>query len=118
MLERPPSPCSPLFPQHIASRYADLVDSAAVRDAVFPRIVAEHSRTIASVIAIKRLPSLLADEPLLEASVAARRPFMDPLNFLQVELLQAYRSGQTDERTRRAVHLTINGLAHGLRNSG
>ena len=43
---------------------------------------------------------------------------LDPLNHLQVELLRRYRAGQTDDRTQRAIHLTINGLAAGLRNSG
>ena len=43
---------------------------------------------------------------------------MVPLKYFQVELLRRYRGGQTDERTNRAIHLTINGLAAGLRNSG
>ena len=42
-------------------------------------------------------------------------PDLDPLNHLQLELLRAYRGGQTDERTVRGIHLTINGLSHGLR---
>jgi phosphoenolpyruvate carboxylase len=45
-------------------------------------------------------------------------PYLDPLNHLQIELLRRYRGGDTDERTRRAIHLTINGIAAGLRNSG
>jgi len=56
--------------------------------------------------------------PTLERSIRNRFPYLDPLNHLQVELLRRYRSGQTDERTKRGIHLTINGLAAGLRNSG
>jgi phosphoenolpyruvate carboxylase len=47
-----------------------------------------------------------------------RSPYIDPLNHLQVELLRRYRSGETQERIRRAILLTINGIAAGLRNSG
>ena len=47
-------------------------------------------------------------------SIRNRFPYLDPLNHLQVELLRRFRGGQTDERTRRAIHLTINGLAGGL----
>ena len=95
---------------------------------------------MSAVLAVRQLPSLLADQPLLEQSVRSRspcalaaalpgasvlpasptasRPFLadlDPLNHLQLELLRAYRGGQTDERTVRGIHLTINGLSHGLR---
>ena len=57
-------------------------------------------------------------EPTLARSIRNRFPYLDPLNHLQVELLRRYRTGQTDERTKRGIHLTINGLAAGLRNSG
>jgi phosphoenolpyruvate carboxylase len=60
----------------------------------------------------------LDDNATLERSIRNRFPYLDPLNHLQVELLRRYRSGQTDERTKRGIHLTINGLAAGLRNSG
>jgi phosphoenolpyruvate carboxylase len=60
----------------------------------------------------------LHDNPTLARSIRNRFPYLDPLNHLQVELLRRYRAGQTDERTKRAIHLTINGLAAGLRNSG
>lgn len=61
---------------------------------------------------------LLADNPTLARSIRNRFPYLDPLNHLQVELLRRYRAGDTDERTKRAIHLTINGVAAGLRNSG
>jgi phosphoenolpyruvate carboxylase len=47
-----------------------------------------------------------------------RFPYLDPLNHLQVELLKRYRAGETEDRVKRGIHLSINGLAAGLRNSG
>jgi phosphoenolpyruvate carboxylase len=102
----------------IASRYAELVPDAALRDSIFPRIAAEHARAVRHVLAITRQATLLDDNPTLARSIRNRFPYLDPLNHLQVELLRRHRAGQTDERTQRAIHLTINGLAAGLRNSG
>jgi len=102
----------------IAPRYADLVPDATVREAIFPRIAAEHDRSIRWLLAISGKAELLEDNPTLERSIRDRFPYLDPLNHLQVELLRRYRSGDTDDRTKRAIHLTINGLAAGLRNSG
>jgi phosphoenolpyruvate carboxylase len=102
----------------VASRYAELVPDEALRARVFGRIAGEHARTVAHVLAITGQPTLVADNPPLDRSIRNRVPYLDPLNHLQVELVRRFRSGQTDERTRRAIHLTINGLAAGLRNSG
>jgi phosphoenolpyruvate carboxylase len=102
----------------VASRYAELVPDEALRARVFGRIAGEHARTVAHVLAITGQPTLVADNPALDRSIRNRVPYLDPLNHLQVELVRRFRSGQTDERTRRAIHLTINGLAAGLRNSG
>jgi len=102
----------------VASRYADLVPDGATRDRIFSRIAAEHRRTIELVHAITGQTALLYDNPTLARSIRDRFPYLDPLNHLQVELLRRYRAGQTDELTKRGIHLTINGLAAGLRNSG
>ena len=102
----------------VASRYAELVNDKAVRDAVFPRLAAEHARCVRHVLAITQQSTLLEDNPTLARSIRNRFPYLDPLNHLQVELLRRYRAGDDDIRTRRAIHLTINGLAAGLRNSG
>jgi phosphoenolpyruvate carboxylase len=102
----------------IASRYAELVADAAIREPIFARIAAEHERTSRACFAITQRSELLHDNPTLARSIRNRFPYLDPLNHLQVELLRRYRAGQTDERTKRAIHLTINGLAAGLRNSG
>jgi phosphoenolpyruvate carboxylase len=102
----------------IASRYAELVPDVALREAVFGRIVEEHRVTLAQVAAIMGHPDLLVEHPRLARSIRNRFPYLDPLNHLQIELLRRYRAGTIDERSRRAIHLTINGLAAGLRNSG
>ncbi len=102
----------------IASRYADLVPDTATREEVFGQIAAEHALAIQHLLAIAGHEQLLDDNPTLARSIRNRFPYLDPLNHIQVELLRRYREGQTDERTRRAIHLTINGLAAGLRNSG
>jgi phosphoenolpyruvate carboxylase len=102
----------------VASRYAELVPDATLRAALFGRIADEHARTVAAYLDITGEASLLADNPTLARSIRNRFPYLDPLNHLQVELLRRFRAGATDERTQRAIHLTINGLAAGLRNSG
>jgi len=60
----------------------------------------------------------LAGNPLLARSIRNRFPYLDPLNHLQVELLGRHRSGTTDDRVKRGIHMTINGIAAGLRNTG
>ncbi len=102
----------------IASRYADLVPDPAVRAAIYPRLAAEHERTLRCLLAVSRQRTLLDDNPTLARSIRNRFPYLDPLNHLQVELLRRHRAGDSDERTRDGIHLTINGLAAGLRNSG
>jgi phosphoenolpyruvate carboxylase len=102
----------------IASRYAELLPDAALREPIFGRIRAELAKSIHYVLAITRQPSLLANNPALARSIRDRLPYLDPLNHAQVELLRRHRAGQTDELLQRGIHLTINGLAAGLRNSG
>jgi len=102
----------------IASRYAELVPDEALRRQVFGEISSEWHRTRRALGAITGRDELLADNPTLARSIRNRFPYLDPLNHLQVELLRRYRAGDTDARTKRAIHLTINGVAAGLRNSG
>ena len=61
---------------------------------------------------------LLEQNPLLARSIRNRFPYIDPLNHIQIEMLQRLRAGATDERVVQGIHLTINGIAAGLRNSG
>jgi phosphoenolpyruvate carboxylase len=102
----------------IASRYAELVEDEALRTQIFGAIEAEWQRTVEMLFAITGATTLLADNPTLARSLVTRTPYIDPLNHLQVGLLQRHRAGDTDEKVKRAIHLTINGIAAGLRNSG
>jgi len=102
----------------IASRYAALVNDDAVRDAVFARIRAEFESSVRALLAITGTGALLAKNPPLMRSIRDRFPYLDPLNHVQVELLRRYRAGNGDERVKLGIHLTINGIAAGLRNSG
>jgi phosphoenolpyruvate carboxylase len=102
----------------IASRYAELVSDSELRSAIFGRIRAEWELTRRHLLAILEQDDFLADNPLLKRSLQLRSPYMDPLNHLQVELLKRHRAGDTEERVGRGIHLTINGIASGLRNSG
>ena len=90
----------------------------ALRDSIFPRLQAEHAATIAVLKLISGQDELLAANPLLKRSISNRFPYLSPLNHVQVELLERYRQGDPDERVRRGIHLSINGIAAGLRNSG
>jgi len=102
----------------IASRYATLVTDPALRDAVFPRLRAEWEASIEALLAVTGQSSLLEGNPLLARSIRNRFPYLDSLNHMQVELLRRYRGGDRDERVKRGIHITINGIAAGLRNSG
>ncbi|NUA25428.1 phosphoenolpyruvate carboxylase [Cupriavidus basilensis] len=104
----------------VASRYAQLCEDAALRKTVFARISAEWHLTCEMLALITGRHERLADNPLLARSIKNRFAYLDPLNHLQVELLKRYRSGKDgdDIRVRRGIHLTINGVAAGLRNSG
>jgi phosphoenolpyruvate carboxylase len=60
----------------------------------------------------------LAGNPALQRSIRHRFPYIDPLHHLQVELVRRYRAGQVDDRVRTGIHISINGIAAGLRNTG
>lgn len=102
----------------IASRYAELVADGELRERIFGQIVAEWQLTRRHLLAILERDDFLADNPMLKRSLQLRAPYMDPLNHLQVELLKRHRGGDIEERVARGIHITINGIAAGLRNSG
>ncbi len=102
----------------IASSYSELVTDVELRTRIFGQIKDEWMLTRDHLLAILGQETLLADNPALSASLRNRFPYMDPLNYLQVELLRRYRTGDTDERVVRGIHMSINGVAAGLRNSG
>ena len=102
----------------IASRYANLVTDEPLREAIFPRLVAERALSIEMLLRISGQTRLLEGNPLLERSIRNRFPYLDPLNHVQVELLKQHRANEADEQVLRGIQLTINGISAGLRNSG
>jgi len=107
----------------VASRYSELVRDDALRAQIFGAIESEWHRTREALRRITGDAEFLADNPLLARSIANRFPYMDPLNHLQIALLQRHRElmtagAEVDEFVRRGIHITINGIAAGLRNSG
>ena len=102
----------------VASRYADLVKNARLRKAVFARIGEEWQLTRHALFSITGQSEFLQSNPLLARSIRHRFPYIDPLNHLQVELIKRHRAGSNDERVKRGIHLSINGIAAGLRNTG
>jgi len=102
----------------IASRYAELVEDVALRERIFGAIESEWEDTIEMLFAVTGNTTLLQDNPAFARSLLTRTPYIDPLNHLQVALLERHRAGDNDEQVKRAIHLTINGIATGLRNSG
>jgi phosphoenolpyruvate carboxylase len=102
----------------VAARYKDLLGDKALADAIFARIRTEFDATVAALFAITGSTAFLGSNPSLARSLRNRLPYLDPLNHLQLELLRRHRGGDTDERVKSGIHLSINGLATGLRNSG
>ena len=102
----------------IASRYAELVSDAPLRATIFSRLRAEWQDTIDVLLAIMGQQELLEGNAPLARSIRHRFPYLDPLNHMQLELLKRHRAGNTDEDLVQGIHLTINGIAAGLRNSG
>jgi phosphoenolpyruvate carboxylase len=102
----------------IASRYAGLVEDVELRERIFGAIHSEWEDTVELLFSVTGNSSLLQDNPAFARSLLTRTPYIDPLNHLQVALLEHHRAGNKDELVKRAIHLTINGIATGLRNSG
>lgn len=104
----------------IASRYAGLVADVGLRERIFRRIAAEHGETIRCLESITGATERLAGNPLLARSIQNRFAYLDPLNHLQVELIHRRRklADNADPRVNRGIHLSINGVAAGLRNTG
>jgi len=102
----------------IASRYAELVEDVELRERIFGAINKEWESTVEMLYAVTGNTSLLQNNPTFARSLLTRTPYIDPLNHLQVSLLQRHRAGDDDILVKRAIQLTINGIAAGLRNSG
>ena len=102
----------------VAARYAELVPDQKLARTIFKRIKDEWELTRTALFAISGVKEFLANNPPLARSIKNRFAYLDPLNHLQIELIRRHRAGITDERIKRGIHMSINGVAAGLRNSG
>jgi phosphoenolpyruvate carboxylase len=107
----------------IARLYADLVQDEVIREEVYSTIARAFEETVDCVLKVTGQQCILENESTLSRSIRLRNPYVDPLNFLQVRLLREIRElaeqqDEVDESTLRALHITINGIAAGLKNTG
>jgi phosphoenolpyruvate carboxylase len=102
----------------LARRYAELAPDQEMARRLFGVLESEWTRTVKALNEITGTEVRLADNPALARSIRHRFPYIAPLNHLQVELIRRWRDGAQDERTRRGILNSINGIAAGLRNTG
>lgn len=106
----------------IAREYAELCTDDKVGKQVFEMIESEYWRTVKWICKIAEIDELLDENPLLKTSLARRDPYLDPLNHIQLELIQRYRDPEARDRDRDAsldpLLRSINAIAGGMRNTG
>ncbi|HEY3310000.1 MAG TPA: phosphoenolpyruvate carboxylase [Anaerolineales bacterium] len=106
----------------IAALYSGLVPDQDLGRSFFSTIQAEYENTSAAVLATSGHNNLMDSEPVTQNAVRLRNPYVDPLNYIQVEILRQLRSLPKDDpqadSLREAIILTINGIAAGLKNTG
>lgn len=102
----------------IAQQYAQLVLNEALRTTVFQAIRHEYQQTLTAFELITGEQNRLVNNPYLAQTLRNRLAYIDPLNYLQVEILKRHRNPQAQSPTNRSIHLTINGIAAGMRNTG
>ncbi len=102
----------------IAKRYMTLNPDWRSGKKISEAIEHEWERTTQALEIITQDKHRLSQNPSLARSIKHRFPYIDPLNHLQIELIRRWRNGQQDDRTRLGIHLSINGISAGLRNTG
>ena len=107
----------------IAALYVELVPDKALGEEMFRAIRAEYDQTRDIVLAISEHANLLDEEPVTQNAVQLRNPYVDPLNYIQVEMLRRIRAmpdqeSEEAQSIREVISITINGIAAGLRNTG
>jgi len=107
---------------HIAKEYAGMIKDPAIRDRIFGMIEREYELTTEMILRVTGQKQILDNVPIIQESIRLRNPYVDPLSYLQVQLLTELRAlrarGEDDANLLREVLLTINGIAAGLRNTG
>lgn len=107
----------------IAALYSDLAPDRELARVLFARIRDEYERARDAILAVSGHNALMDNEPVIQRSVQLRNPYVDPLNYLQIEMLRRLRAlpdpdSPAAEPLREVIVLTINGIAAGLRNTG
>jgi len=107
----------------IAGLYSALVPDQTLARGLFDRIRAEYDRTVEAILKVTGHTNLMDADPVIQRSIHLRNPYVDPLNYLQVEMLRRLRAlsdqeGDEAQALREVIVLTINGIAAGLRNTG
>jgi phosphoenolpyruvate carboxylase len=107
----------------ISALYVDLAPDKEIAGRIFNTICSEYERTKEAVMTISRRQTLLELEPITQRAVHLRNPYIDPLNYIQIETLRRLRSlsdpdGKKAKLLREVMALTINGIASGLKNTG
>jgi phosphoenolpyruvate carboxylase len=106
----------------IAELYAGLVGDENLRETIFADMRREHARAEEYICLVARQDEVLARWPIIKRSIERRNPYVDPLIFIQVNLLRTLRDMPTDspdyEPTLRAVLSTVNGIAAGMKTTG
>ncbi|MEZ6014476.1 MAG: phosphoenolpyruvate carboxylase [Planctomycetota bacterium] len=101
----------------IAARYAALAGDVGAR--LFPVLREEHADAVAAVLEVNGARELLQRDPGLQRSIRLRNPYVDPMSFVQVDLLRRWREGgREDKGLERVLVQTVRGIARGLRNTG
>jgi phosphoenolpyruvate carboxylase len=106
----------------IAKVYASLVEDEGIRERVLGRILDEFKLAEKAVLVVTEQNELLENEPVLARSIKLRNPYVDPLNYLQVEMIKRRRGSRLKKADREGIRavleLTVNGIAGGLKNTG
>ncbi|MBW7455793.1 phosphoenolpyruvate carboxylase, partial [Paenibacillus sepulcri] len=107
----------------IAAEYADMITDSTIRERIFTQIKEEYERTSSFILQITGQAEILDNVPVIQESIRLRNPYVDPLSYMQVQLLLELREARArgeedDPELLREVLLTINGIAAGLRNTG
>lgn len=101
----------------VAARYLDLVKPELRH--FFTTIRDEFERTVALVLELKQTDVLLDRDSVLQRTIRLRNPYVDPMSSMQIDLLRRWRAtGCRDDELLDALLLTVNGIAHGLQNTG
>ncbi len=107
---------------HVLTLYGSLVQSPKIRNKFLPMLISEFERTCKMILEVTDQKELLEDNPSLREVLFVRRHYLDPLSYIQVDLLKRIRSlsPETPEysQLRKAIHLSINGIASGMQNTG